>query len=158
MPIIKIKRGLNANVGALTLLDGELALVTDTGKLLAGPSKTVLNPDAPAALVSSVAGRTGAITLTKTDVGLANVTNVAQAPSTHVGTGGTEHAAVTTSVNGFMISTDKTKLDGIAAGATVNRTIATQAEAEAGTLNTVDMTPLRVAQAIAASTIDGGTF
>ena len=32
--------------------------------------------------------------------------------------GGTLHAAVTTSVNGFMIAADKTKLDGIASGAT----------------------------------------
>ena len=39
--------------------------------------------------------------------------------ATHAGTGGTAHAAVTTSVNGFMISTDKSKLDGIAAGAGV---------------------------------------
>ena len=32
--------------------------------------------------------------------------------------GGTLHAAVTTSINGFMIASDKTKLDGIATGAT----------------------------------------
>jgi hypothetical protein len=31
--------------------------------------------------------------------------------------GGTQHSAVTTSVNGFMSSTDKTKLDGISSGA-----------------------------------------
>ncbi|MBU1010951.1 MAG: hypothetical protein KKD74_12530, partial [Bacteroidetes bacterium] len=35
----------------------------------------------------------------------------------HTGSGGTAHAAVTTSVNGFMIAADKTKLDGIATGA-----------------------------------------
>lgn len=38
-------------------------------------------------------------------------------PSSHVGSGGTSHAAVTTSVNGFMIASDKVKLDGIATGA-----------------------------------------
>jgi hypothetical protein len=43
------------------------------------------------------------------------------APIAHVGSSGTAHAAVTTSVNGFMISTDKTKLDGISAGA--NKTL-----------------------------------
>lgn len=158
MTTIKIKRGLNANVGTLTLADGELALVTDTNKLIVGPSKTVLNPDAPAAAVSSVAGKTGAVTLVKGDVGLGNVDNVQQAPMTHVGAGGTAHAAVTTSVNGFMISTDKSKLDGITAGAQPNRSIASQAQAETGTDNATDMTPLRVAQAVAASTIDGGTF
>lgn len=35
--------------------------------------------------------------------------------------GGTLHVAATTSVNGFMSSTDKTKLDGMAAGAQVNQ-------------------------------------
>lgn len=39
------------------------------------------------------------------------------APSTHVGTGGTAHAAVTTTVNGFMLFADKVKLDGVAASA-----------------------------------------
>ena len=39
------------------------------------------------------------------------------APSSHVGATGTEHGVATTSVNGFMSSTDKTKLDGVATGA-----------------------------------------
>jgi hypothetical protein len=51
---------------------------------------------------------------------------------------------------------EKTKLAGIATGAQVNRTIATQAQAEAGTDNATDMTPLRVAQAIAALAPGGG--
>lgn len=74
----------------------------------------VLNTDA----VTSVAGRTGAVTLSASDVGLGNVTNVAQAPATHVGSGGAAHAVVTTSVAGFMSAADKTKLDGVATGAT----------------------------------------
>jgi hypothetical protein len=41
-------------------------------------------------------------------------------PSSHVGATGAAHGAVTTSVNGFMSAADKTKLDGIAAGAQVN--------------------------------------
>lgn len=36
--------------------------------------------------------------------------------------GGTLHAAATTSVSGFMASTDKTKLDGVATGSTANAT------------------------------------
>lgn len=47
------------------------------------------------------------------------------------------------------------KLNGIQAGAQVNRALASQAEAEAGTDNVKGMTPLRVAQAIAA--LGGGT-
>ena len=57
-------------------------------------------------------------------------------------------STATTSDNGLMSSSDKSKLDGIAAGAQVNRTIATQAQAEAGTDNSRDMTPLRTKQAI----------
>ncbi|WP_270166089.1 hypothetical protein [Paenibacillus sp. SYP-B4298] len=39
------------------------------------------------------------------------------APSSHVGAGGSAHAAATTSAAGFMSTADKAKLDGIAAGA-----------------------------------------
>lgn len=42
------------------------------------------------------------------------------APIAHVGSGGTAHAIATTSANGFLSSSDKTKLDGIASGAEVN--------------------------------------
>lgn len=160
MAIIKVKRGLNANLAAATLEVGELALTTDTKKLYIGTTgsdKVLLNPDASNA-VNSVAGKTGVVVLAKGDVGLSAVDNVQQAPLTHVGSGGTAHAVATTSVNGFMVSTDKSKLDGITAGAQPNRVISTQVQAEAGTDNATDMTPLRVAQAIAASTIDGGTF
>lgn len=105
--------------------------------------------------VDSVAGKTGIVTLTAADVGLANVNNTtdatkpvsaaqaaaiaaakaealadtttkvnaavlaastASAPLSHVGSGGTAHAAVTTAVAGFMSAADKVKLDGIAAG------------------------------------------
>lgn len=43
------------------------------------------------------------------------------APIAHVGGTGAAHGAATTSVNGFMSSTDKTKLDGVATGAEVNQ-------------------------------------
>lgn len=39
-------------------------------------------------------------------------------PSSHIGATGSAHGVVSTSINGFMSSTDKTKLDGIASGAT----------------------------------------
>ena len=42
------------------------------------------------------------------------------AASSHVGSTGTAHGNATTSVAGFMSSTDKTKLDGIASSATAN--------------------------------------
>lgn len=43
-------------------------------------------------------------------------------PSSHIGSGGTSHAAVTTTVNGFMLATDKVKLNGIEDNATANQT------------------------------------
>lgn len=48
------------------------------------------------------------------------------APASHVGARGTAHAVATASENGFMASTDKSKLDGIQPGAQVNavRTVA----------------------------------
>jgi hypothetical protein len=78
-----------------------------------------------------------ALALTKGDVGLANVDNTfdankpvstAQATAiglkldaTHAGTGGAAHAnAVAAGAAGFMSGADKTKLDGIALGATAN--------------------------------------
>lgn len=67
--------------------------------------------------VNSVAGKTGAVMLAKADVGLGNVDNVQQAPISHVGAGGTAHAVATTSAAGFMSAADKSKLNGIAAGA-----------------------------------------
>lgn len=43
------------------------------------------------------------------------------ASSSHVGSGGSAHAVATTSVAGFMSASDKSKLDGIQAGAEVNQ-------------------------------------
>lgn len=53
--------------------------------------------------VSSVNGSTGAVTLDYSDVGAA--------PSSHVGSGGSEHADATVSTSGFMSATDKGLLD-----------------------------------------------
>jgi hypothetical protein len=56
--------------------------------------------------VTSVVGKTGAVTLSAADVGAASTSH--------------SHTAATTSVAGFLSATDKSKLDGIAAGAQVN--------------------------------------
>jgi len=57
---------------------------------------------------------------TSADARIAAAVGVTVASQAHVGSGGTAHSNATTSVAGFMSSTDKTKLDGIAAGAEVN--------------------------------------
>ncbi len=44
----------------------------------------------------------------------------ASTPSSHAGSTGSAHGVATAAVHGFMSSTDKSKLDGIAAGATAN--------------------------------------
>ena len=71
----------------------------------------------------------GSITVNANDIQVGVLASDAQHGSRG---GGTQHDAATTSVNGFMSSTDKTKLDGITAGAQPNKTsnqeeIATQA-------------------------------
>ena len=58
-------------------------------------------------------------------------------PSSHIGSTGTAHDVVTTSVNGFMSSTDKSKLDDIAAGAQVN--VATDLSLGAATATTIPL-------------------
>jgi len=65
-------------------------------------------PQGPASPVASVAGRTGAIVLTKTDVGLNNVDNTADA----------NKPVATTGVNGLMPATDKAKLNAATAAST----------------------------------------
>ncbi len=115
----------------------DTATTSDPG-LMSASDKIKLNGIADGAQVNSVtsvAGKTGAVTLSAADVGASD--------------SGHTHSNATGSVAGFMSEADKTKLDGIATGAQVNRSIASQAAAEAGTDNSTDMTPLRVAQAIA---------
>jgi len=59
------------------------------------------------------------------------------APKSHVGSTGTAHGTSTTSVAGFMSSTDKTKLDGIATGATANTGTVTSVGSGLGLTGTV---------------------
>lgn len=80
MAQIKFKRGSSSNITSLVLAEGEPAYTTDTNKLYIGNyngTKTMINPDMPEINfpVTSVAGRTGAVLLTSSDVGLANVNN-----------------------------------------------------------------------------------
>lgn len=63
--------------------------------------------------VDSVAGKTGAVTLVKADVGLGNVDNTSDASK----------PVATTTTNGLLPSTDKAKLDGATPSPTANRII-----------------------------------
>lgn len=98
--------------GAVDSVNGQTGtVVLDTDDIGEGVSNLYFTNAraASAAPVQSVDGRTGAV----------NLSGV-YAPLAHVGSGGTAHSAATTGVAGFMSAADKTKLDGIAAGAQVN--------------------------------------
>ena len=108
---------------------GERLAIGTTGQILKVSAQGLPTWANESGAVSSVAGKTGVVTLDKNDVGLGNVSNAAQVTSVTgtapiASSGGTTPAisisAATTSAAGSMSSADKTKLDGIAAGAEVN--------------------------------------
>ena len=171
---------------------GNVDNTSDVNKPLSTAQKNYVDtaiasiPTGGSGAVSSVAGRTGDVVLTKTDVGLSNVDNTsdinkpvstaqaaantsvqnaaatdattkanaaqaaaiaASAPISHVGSGGTSHAAVTTTVNGFMSAADKVKLDAITGVNTGDQTTIT---GNAGTA-----TKLQTARTINGVSFDG---
>lgn len=94
-------------------------------------------------------------TITSTPTTLAGYGITDATPSSHVGAGGAAHAAATTSVAGFMSAADKTKLDGIAAGATVGATWGTNLSSIPAAIDAIDgLTPAadRIAYYTGAST------
>ncbi len=129
---------------------GELAVNTTDGKLYMKKSVSGTESVVEVGPVASVAGRTGAVTLAKADVGLANVDNTSDA-SKPVSTA--TQTALNAKADGSRQIATGTGLTGggsLAADRTIAADIATQAEAEAGTSATKLMTPQRVAQAIVA--------
>lgn len=137
---IKIKRGLSTSLSGLTLQDGEMAFTTDTKELYISNTEEPVNKNTTYAISKS--GST--ITLTGSDGSTSTVSD-----------SNTTYSAATTSKNGLMSSTDKSKLDGIATGAEVNQnafsnivigstTIAADAETDTLTLvagSNVTLTP-----------------
>ena len=130
--------------------------------------------------VTSVAGRMGAVVLEKADVGLSNVDNVQQAPATRSLTAGNgltgggnltanrtftlgTPSTITNSTTNSVSTTSHThaltvsKSD-VGLGSVQNYVVASTAEAQAATLDTRYMTPLKTKQLIDSTTIDGGTF
>ena len=94
---------------------GNMAIRTDIGKtfVLAEEPANVLENWVELVTTSdvqSVNGKTGNITLTKSDVGLSNVSNTADA----------DKPVATTSVNGLMSKADKAKLDKATSSGTSN--------------------------------------
>lgn len=160
---------------ALSVQVGDVCVRTDLSKsfiLKAEPATILANWQellTPADSVQSVNGKTGAVSLTKSDVGLSNVDNVQQASKTEFNThnnDNTRHitAAERTSWNeketpvGAQEKVDAhaTRTDNphgvtksqVGLGSVSNYGIATQAEAEVGTSGAKYMTPQRTKQAI----------
>ena len=131
--IYKELLGANSIIKADTISEPESMLVPE-GRLigrLTGGSIAALTPadirtllnvmeGAEPNAVTSVNTYTGAVTITKTDIGLSSVDDVQQAPISHVGDTGTAHGEATITVNGFMTASDKIKLNNIESNAQVN--------------------------------------
>ncbi|MCR8658970.1 pyocin knob domain-containing protein [Paenibacillus endoradicis] len=128
---------LNSNADTIDTEVAKIASTSQAGRM-STTDKTKLDgiqAGAQVNAVTSVASRTGAVTLSKTDVGLSSVDNAKQATKTefdgHVAdevkhitaaertswNAKASTAAATSSAAGLMAAVDKSKLDGIAAGA-----------------------------------------
>ncbi|MCH3962698.1 MAG: hypothetical protein LKE46_00250 [Clostridium sp.] len=106
MQTLLLRRGKNENLDSLELQAGEPAFVLDTGKLIIGngTNKVVINPASP---VQNVNGKTGAVTISKSDVGLGNVANESKATmfTSPAFTGTPTAPTATTSTNNTQVAT-----------------------------------------------------
>ena len=104
---------VDALVSGVSSVNGQTGVVVlDTDDIAEGVSNLYFTNGraAAAAPVQTVDGQTGAVSLSSS-----------YAPLSHVGDGGAAHSnAVAAGAAGFMTGADKTKLDGIASGATQN--------------------------------------
>ncbi len=111
-PVISASGG-GGGGGAVDSVNGQTGVVVlDTDDIAEGVSNLYFTNGraAAAAPVQTVDGQAGAVSLSSS-----------YAPLSHVGAGGAAHSnAVAAGAAGFMTGADKTKLDGIAAGATQN--------------------------------------
>lgn len=110
------------NAGAIGSTSG-LAVVTGTSGVLTTGTIPVASGGTGATTAAGALTNLG-LTATATELNYTDgvTSNIqtqlnAKAASSHVGATGSAHGVVTTSVNGFMSATDKTKLDGIQSGA-----------------------------------------
>lgn len=114
-----------SDLGAAASGHTHAAATTAAAGFLAASDKTKLDGIGTGANVQSVNGKTGALTLSATDV--------SASANTHT------HAVATTAAAGFLATTDKSKLDGIAAGAQVNVVTSVAAKTGAVTLSASDI-------------------
>lgn len=99
---------------------GKLYVAIDTGLAYRWTGSVYV--EISAAPVTSVAGKTGVVTLAIGDVGGLQTALDGKQASGSYAAASHSHDAATTSAAGFLSAADKSKLDGIAAGATANAT------------------------------------
>lgn len=124
---IQLRRDTAANWTSANpvLAAGQPGFETDTRKWKVGDGTTAWNSLAymgGTAAWADITGKPSTFTPSAHTHVIADVTGLQtalddKAPTTHIGSGGAAHANASTSVAGFMSAADKTKLDGIAAGA-----------------------------------------
>ncbi|SHI78620.1 hypothetical protein [Clostridium intestinale] len=113
---IQLKEGNNIDIavsGKVVTVNNTYSYTHPTGDGNLHVPTTGTSNNGKVLKAGSTAGSLAWGTLTPTDVGAL--------PTSHEGQGGTVHADVTTTVSGFMSAADKTKLNGIAAGAQTNQ-------------------------------------
>lgn len=115
-------------------------------------------PVSTAQATANTAVQTAAATDATTKANSAQAAAIAaSAPLAHVGSGGTAHANVTTTVAGFMTAADKVKLDGIASGATATNGTVTSVTGS-GAISVATGTTTPVVSIVAATTVVPGTM
>ena len=124
---IQLRRDTAANWTSANpvLAAGQPGFETDTRKWKVGDGTTAWNSLAymgGTAAWADITGKPSTFPPSAHTHVIADVTGLQtalddKAPTTHIGSGGAAHANASTSVAGFMSAADKTKLDGIAAGA-----------------------------------------
>jgi hypothetical protein len=165
---------------ALTAEVGDIAVRTDLNKtyiLRVSGASTLANWQeilSPTAAVSSVAGKTGAVTVTASDVGLGNVTNENKAtmftspaftgaptgPTAAAGTNSTQLAttAFVEAVRAILAAADALKAPLASPAFTGNPTVPTQATSDNSTKAASTAYVQAQGYLKATDTIDGGTF
>lgn len=98
--------------------NSDLQGFADAAQATANTALATANTANSVAIAAAGAAAT-AISEAATAQGTADAVTIAF--SAHDGAGGAAHAQVTAAVDGFMIAADKSKLDGVAAGATANQ-------------------------------------
>ena len=106
-------------IGGVALLGvGNITLVTTKADIGLGNVDNTSDVNKPVSTAQAAADAAVQASAATDATAKANAAQAASTPVAHVGSGGTTHANASITVAGFLSATDKTKLDGVATGAT----------------------------------------